>query len=267
MKSRDFLTQVLVKAVRRTPLGRGSARKLILQVIERIHPGPIQSAFREVPFLFHFDNTTERKALISDSYDRAELDFLKAFLGAQPATFIDIGANSGLYSIFLAAHMPPESRVIAVEPNPAMCRRIELNASLLRARGLAKNVTISIEAAALGALKGELYLDLSRGLGPAQLTDDKSKNALAVPVKTLPGLCREKGIERIDAIKIDVEGYEDRVLMPLLSAGAPQLLPRALVFETVHRRDWHEDAISAAIRAGYQNAGTTRSSILMTHGR
>jgi FkbM family methyltransferase len=267
MTGRHSLTQMLVKAARRTPLGRGSARKRTLQLIERIHPGPIRSAFREVPFLFHLDNTTERKALISDAYDRAELDFLKSFLSAEPATFIDIGANSGLYSIFLAAHMAQGSRVIAVEPNPAMCQRIALNASLLRERGLAKNVTICIEAAALGALEGGLYLDLSRGLGPAQLTDEKSKNALAVPVKTLPGLCRERRIERIDAIKIDVEGYEDRVLIPLLSAGEPHLLPRALVFETVHRREWLEDAISASIRAGYRNAGTTRSSILMMHGR
>jgi FkbM family methyltransferase len=232
-----------------------------------MHPGPIQSGFRNIPFLFHLDNTTERKALVSDAYDRAELDFLKGFLSAKPATCVDIGANSGLYSIFLAAHMPQGSQVIAVEPNPAMCRRITLNASLLRKRGLAENVTIEIEQAALGAQEGEFYLDLSHGLGPAQLTDVKSGNGFAVPVKTLPGLCREKGVERIDAMKIDVEGYEDRVLMPLLSAGQPHLLPRALVFETVHRSEWQEDAIEACIRAGYRSAGKTRSSIMMTHGQ
>jgi FkbM family methyltransferase len=267
MISRDVVTQVLVSTARRTPLSRGSARKLTLRIIERMHPEPIQSGFRNIPFLFHLDNTTERKALISDAYDRAELDFLKGFLCAQAATFLDIGANSGLYSIFLAVHMLQGSRIIAVEPNPAMCRRIALNASLLRERGLAKNVAIGIEPAALGALEGEMYLDLRGGLGPARLRAGKTGGSLAVPVKTLPGLCREKGIERIDAIKIDVEGYEDRVLMPLLSAGEPSLLPRALVFETVHRSEWQDDAIGACIRAGYRAAGKTRSSIMMTYLR
>jgi len=264
MTGRHSLTQVLVSAARRTPLSRGNARKLTLRIIERMHPEPIQCDFRNIPFLFHLDNTTERKALISDAYDWAELDFLKSCLTAQPATFVDIGANSGLYSIFLAAHMLQGSRIIAVEPNPAMCRRIAWNASLLRERGLAKNVTIGIEPAALGAQEGELHLDLSCGLGPAHLTDEKTGNSIAVPVKTLPGLCREKGIGRIDAIKIDVEGHEDRVLMPLLSAGEPHLLPRALVFETVHRSEWREDVIEACIRAGYGGAGKTRSSIMMT---
>src|SRR5215469_12071514 len=215
MTGRHSLTQAFVSAARRTPLSRGSARKLTLGIIERMHPEPVQTVFRNIPFLFHWDNTTERKALISDAYDRAELDFLKGFLSTQPATFIDVGANSGLYSIFLAAHLCPGSRIVAIEPNPAMCRRIALNASLLGERGLAKNVAISIEQAALGAQEGEMHLDLSHGLGPARLSDEKTASGLSVPVKTLPGLCREKGIERIDAVKIDVEGYEDRVLLPL----------------------------------------------------
>ncbi len=264
MNSRNFLTKFIVRAARRTPLSRGKARKFTLGLIEKMHPEPIQSDFRNVPFLFHLDNTTERKALISDAYDKAELNFLMRFVSGEPGTFIDIGANSGLYSIFLASRMPAGSRVIAVEPNPAMCRRIEWNTALLRERGLGKGVAIDIESVALGNKDGLLYLDLSGGLGPAHLIERKGGKTIAVPVKTLSGLCQETGVKEITAIKIDVEGYEDRILLPFLSEVQPYLQPRALVFETVHSDAWQEDPIAACIRAGYRIAGQTRSSILMT---
>ncbi len=263
--SRTLLAQVLVKAVKRSPLGRGKARKFTLGMIKKIHPQPIQSNFRKVPFLFHLDNTTERKALISDAYDKAELNFLMGFLNKKPTAFIDIGANSGLYSAFLAAQMPVGSRVIAVEPNPSMCRRIALNTALLRRKGLTKGVTIEIAPVALGAAAAELYLDLGSGLGPAHLTGEKSENSFAVPVKTLLDLCREKEIGEIGAAKIDVEGYEDRILLPFLAGADARLLPRALVFETVHSDAWESDAIEACVHAGYRVAGKTRSSILLTH--
>jgi FkbM family methyltransferase len=267
MISRSFLTQVLVQAARRTPLSRGGARKFTLSLIEKMHPEPIPGKFRNVPFLFHLDNTTERKALVSDAYDKAELNFLMEFLSTRPGTFIDIGANSGLYSIFLASHMPAGSRVIAVEPNPSMCSRIEWNAALLQKSGLGKGVAIDIEAAALGEKDGQLFLDLGRGLGPAHLTDGESGHSIAVPVKTLCGLCRETGVEEIEAMKIDVEGYEDRILLPFLMGAQPAQFPRALVFETVHRDVWQKDAIAACIRAGYRIASETRSSIMMTRDR
>ncbi len=261
---REHLTQMLVWAARRTPLSRGQARKFTLGIFEKMHPEPFPGDFRGVPFLFHWDNTTERKALISDSYDSAELDFLSSFLSSAPATFIDIGANSGLYSLFLAAQMQPGSRVLAVEPNPSMCARIAANETLLRERGLAKGVEIAVETAAMGAQGGELYLDLSQGLGMAHLTESAGSNSIAVPVKTLASLCREKAIGQIDAMKIDVEGYEDRILLPFLSEAGADLLPRALVFETVHRGDWQQDAIEACRKAGYRTQAETRSSIMMT---
>jgi FkbM family methyltransferase len=262
--SRTFFTHALVQAAKRTPLSRGKVRKLTLGLIESIHPDPIQADFRGVPFLFHLDNTTEKKALISDRYDKLELNFLRDSLGSRPATFVDAGANSGLYSIFLASHLSPGSRVVAVEPNPAMCKRIASNAQLLKHRGLARGVSIEVEAVALGACEGELYLDLRGGPGAAFLEHGKTENSFPVQVETLPALCRAKGIKEIQAMKIDVEGYEDRVLLPLLSDAERSLLPRALVFETVHRDAWEQDAIAACVEAGYLTAGRSRSSIMMT---
>jgi len=261
--NRELLAQTFVTAAKHSPLSRGRGRRTILKVLQKIHPEPLPSTFRGVPFLFHLDNTTERKALVSDSYDRVELDFLIGFLNSSPSTFIDIGANSGLYSLYLASRMPPGSRVYAVEPNPEMCRRVAANAALLREKGLAADVAIELRQLAIGAASGVAYLDLSLGLGPAFLADQKGESTLSVNVMTLIGFCRENSIGSIGAIKIDVEGYEDRVLLPFLSAAPTELLPRALIFETVHRNHWERDAVAACLEAGYAITRKTRSSILM----
>jgi FkbM family methyltransferase len=264
--NRDFLTQVFVRVVKQTPLSRGAARRLTLGLIQRIHPEPIQCDFRSVPFLFHLDNTTEKKALVSNSYDRTELNFLLGSVQGRPSTFIDIGANSGLYSMFLAFHMYPGSKVIAVEPNPEMCERIASNTSLLRERGFAQGVSIDIQPLALGDASGELYLNLGHGLGPALLQNQKSERSVRVSVETLLQLCEDKGVEQIDAMKIDVEGYEDRVLLPFLSGAERRLLPRALVLETAHRDAWGQDVVAPFLAAGYRMTGQTRSNLLITLG-
>ena len=145
-----------------------------------------------------------------------------------------------------------------------MCRRISANAELLREKGLATGVVIEIHKLAIGAASGVAYLDLSLGLGPAFLADRKGASTLSVNVMTLLGFCRDNAIGSIGAIKIDVEGYEDQVLLPFLSAARTELLPRALIFETVHHNHWESDAVAACLEAGYAITGKTRSSILMT---
>ncbi len=261
------MARTVVRAAKHSLLGRGSARRWTLSALTRIHPDPVLSSFRGVPLLFHLDNTTEKKALIRDSYDRDELDFLLKRLQGPPCTFIDIGANSGLYTAYLAAHMAAGSRVIAVEPNPEMCERIALNISLLRDSGLGKGVCIEIQASALGEERGYLHLDLQPGLGGARLTPDQGNHKVTVRVETLAQICRDRRVSQIRALKIDVEGYEDRVLLPFIAEAGRELLPRAIVMEHVHREDWARDVASACLAAGYRVEGNTRSSLLMSLGR
>ena len=54
---------------------------------------------------------------------------------------------------------------------------------------------------------------------------------IPVRAKTLLTLAREEGYAKIDAIKLDVEGAEDLVLDPFLSAAPRALWPRLIVME------------------------------------
>lgn len=159
----SLMVACIVNLAKTTLLGRGAARKYTLEILKKITSGPIKGNFRGVPLWFNLDNTTEKKALLSDRYDKSELDFLKSELqGKESAVFVDIGANSGLYTIFLAAHMLPGSRVLAIEPNPAMFERISRNIGLLRKSGFARHVEIFIEESAVGECQGKIFLSLSK---------------------------------------------------------------------------------------------------------
>jgi FkbM family methyltransferase len=213
--------------------------------------------------VFHLDNITEKKALVCNRYDKIEIDFLENHLKKRDnAIFVDVGANSGLYSIYLASKMNAGSRVLALEPNPRMCERISKNAQLLQLYKMAIDIDIAIEQCCVGLSFEEVYLDLSKGVGSANVVIAPTCNSIAVQSKPILDILRYRSISTIDAIKIDVGGFEDRVLMPLI-CRSPLLAPKVLVFEYVHSGNWEFDLIEKCISFGYNEILRTRSSCLM----
>ena len=64
-------------------------------------------------------------------------------------------------------------------------------------------------------------------------------------------------------MKIDVEGYEDRVLRPLLQLGSPALWPRRLVIEDELRCRWSEDCFALLQDRSYRLVGRTRGNAML----
>lgn len=190
------------------------------------------------------DNHTEN-VLISKAKRKPELDRLLDEL-KQGEVFIDIGANCGIFSLLAAKTVGPLGRAIAIEPNPAMVRRLRFN---IDANGLT-NVTVA--EAALGESDGEAVLYLTpRQYGLSTLLAREKCLKITVRVKTLASVCRENEIERIGAIKIDIEGYEDRVMLPFLRTAPKALWPRAILTETACSHRWREDCVRHFQDAGY----------------
>jgi hypothetical protein len=71
---------------------------------------------------------------------------------------------------------------------------------------------------------------------------------------SLAEICSSAGIGRIDSMKIDVEGHEDRALIPFLSSTDPTLWPRQIFMEVVHSGRWEHDCLSAIEGRGYKTA-------------
>ncbi|MGC2630734.1 MAG: FkbM family methyltransferase [Rhodomicrobium sp.] len=251
----SYLLNALTWSGRNTPLGRGKARRVLILAAKKLSGGrPVETTYRGVPIILHLDNTTERKALFS-AYDRTEMEFLREYLSGPDAVYVDIGANSGLYVQWLAAHMREDAKVVAIEPNPQMCARIRQNVALL-----AKKPEIRIECCAAGDTASTMYLDLSHGFGTAALTDTGGLEVQVLPLRAILG---NAGCDFISALKIDVEGYEDRILCGFFREAAHRAWPRAIVMEYVHSDRWNEDAIKLLKNWGYETIAKTRSNLLL----
>ena len=76
----------------------------------------------------------------------------------------------------------------------------------------------------------------------------------------------DAGAAKIDALKIDVEGFEDRVLTPFFEQAPQALWPRAIVIEHLSRNEWQDDCIADMLAKGYAQAGRTRSNTFLKRG-
>src|SRR5258707_725786 len=166
-------------------------------------------------------DVTERQAL-ADAIDRriAEGGLFR---------FVDIGANVGLYSLFVATRAGAHAKVLAIEPQPGIVARLAFNVAAN------PGADVTVVPVALADREGEIDLFIDeRDSGGTRLNPAAGMNeAVRVPCRPLAAVLRETGFTSIDALKIDIEGAEDLVLAPFLREAAPEILPRMVLIE-----DW-----------------------------
>ncbi|HXX01472.1 MAG TPA: FkbM family methyltransferase, partial [Candidatus Acidoferrales bacterium] len=158
---------------------------------------------------------------VCGSFEPNEFAFLHTFL--KPGmVFIDVGANDGYYTLFAARRIGPSGLVIAFEPSTR--ERINLRRNLKRNR--LENVRVA--ACALGAATGDAELHLAHGvhaghntLGKFAHDDVVGASLERVDVVTLDQISVDFGLQKIDFVKIDVEGAEASVV-----AGARKVLSK-----------------------------------------
>ena len=111
-------------------LGFGRGKRLLSWLWLRcVGKNSVIIEYYGVMFELHpFGNTVENKMLFSSKQrEKTELSFLAAHL-TEDGYFLDIGANIGLYSMFVAAY--GATHVIAVEPQPIVVSRFKRNVEL-----------------------------------------------------------------------------------------------------------------------------------------
>jgi FkbM family methyltransferase len=124
--------------------------------------------------------------------------------------FIDIGANAGYFSLIASKLVGSEGKVIAFEPNPSLARALQLN--LVRSE--ADNVSVEQAACSNSDQPVSLYISPSSNSGKTSLfpTNAKSATHVIVPTTPLDAFAKKFSLDRIDMVKIDVEGAELLVL-------------------------------------------------------
>ena len=252
----------IISLAHRTRLKRGAFRPWLSRLVNLLREGPVDVRYQDASFRFyHQASATERGALFNPVYNIEELDFLRANVPAG-GVFVDVGANVGTYALALAHHVGADGKVIAIEPHPVTHARLAFNSA---ASGYTQ---VKLVAAAAGPSDGELLIETDGdNLGASHIVQGEgSGQAIRVPSLRLQRILEDAGASHVDAIKIDVEGFEDRVLTGFF-ADAPQALwPRALVIEHLSRDEWLNDCIADMWSRGYVEKGRTRSNTLLVRG-
>jgi FkbM family methyltransferase len=132
--------------------------------------------------------------------DRAERQLLRKIL-FRGAVVVDAGANIGIYSQFLSRCVGRTGVVHAFEPSPENFERLQF-----ATRNLA-NVRLS--QAAVGECSGRSKLYLSDELNVDHRTymaEGDSRNAMSIDIVALNDYLKPG--QRVDLIKMDIQGYE-----------------------------------------------------------
>jgi FkbM family methyltransferase len=138
-------------------------------------------------------------------------------------TVLDLGANHGVYALLAAQAVGPAGRVHAFEPNPRLAHLVDLSLRLNGFGGWAEVHAVGASDAAGTARL--VFLDAFSGGGAVASGPDAAHH---------PGVdCRLVVLDemfadpafRPDVVKMDVEGYEGRVLRGMrgMIARAPDL--------------------------------------------
>ncbi len=246
---RGDLTVKFLRAVARLPKGHG----IIWRLLVPMSPRPLR---RVVADPYGFRLNLDLAQLLDFEYalgtfDWMELEFLLSAMEDE-SHFIDIGANQGFYSLYVASRNPGV-RVLAFEPDPYSLDKLRRNV----ADNGFSNVTICPYALSDREETGTLVFEEARNRGGGSLLGGRVAAASGAAVvettcKPLLTALRENGVERISALKIDVEGYEYPVLKAFLDAAPGSLRPKAIVVEALGER------IAAA--------GGSPIELLVTHG-
>lgn len=146
------------------------------------------------------------------NYEREETYWVKQWL--RPGmTVVDVGANCGYYTLLATSCVGPAGRVFAVEPSPHLFSNL-----LAVVAGNALPNVIPLQAA-LGSAPGEgLLYPPPDGNNSPSMVRSGDETGLKVTVKTLDDCLQEWGVERVDLLKMDVEGFEPQILAGARSA-------------------------------------------------
>lgn len=175
------------------------------------------------------------------------------------SVFFDVGAHIGYFTIKGAARVGDTGRVVAFEPNPETLKLLNDNVTANRAGNITvepiactdKEQTLTFYAA---AVQNTGMSSLSRK--NAEVEGSAAPKAYVVRGRPIDDVVRELNLDRVDAIKVDVEGAEVLVLrgtVETLKRFHPKLVIEEIPDELANFQTSMDDLTSLLHKAGYNH--------------
>lgn len=188
------------------------------------HPFEGITWLKNEPLALHISTGSyiEWKILAEGTYEPATGNLIS--LSLRPGfVAMDIGANIGVHTLRMAKAVGEQGKVISCEPMPHLQNKLKANVQLNRLESIVQIMGIAISDA-----PGETKMSGSPDTfnqGTGRMDTEGETN---VRVTTGDALISELGMQRLDLIKIDIEGYEMKAIQGLTNSIA-QFKPRILV--------------------------------------
>jgi FkbM family methyltransferase len=209
----------------------------------------LQSRFGEIFGVPSLEESIAFHLLIDGVYEPATRRFLLQQL--RPGdTFLEVGANIGVFTVAASQRVGPQGRVIAIEASPRIVCYLEAN---VRANRLGNVVLIQCAVQDVDSPGVDFFDAPASHFGMGALAAQFGSPAQRVAGRRLDSLRAEWGGGRVALLKVDVEGFEAAVFR-----GAGELLSRDRPWLTFEFADWAEQ------RAGFRPGDAQR--VLVGHG-
>lgn len=247
------LQKIIRAAFHNRALGQARIRRPFVRLFREASAEPVDATLFGLKVRFHpRDNQTDEKgAVCGTAYNRKELRWLYRGL-RRGDVFLDIGANMGFFSLFAATR---GARVIAIEPNPVLQARLLANFAF-------NGLDITLIPGAVGDLHQRVeMLHRNEDLGSSSIRPSVTAR---IEMRPLLDYVRAITLTRIDVLKIDIKGYEDRALLPFLRDAPAFLLPHLIIMEHAtepsRRQALHQGLIASGL---YRQRERTRANALL----
>lgn len=161
-------------------------------------------------FGFELHGTGYLQSVAKQSFKEDCFSIQKSMINKRDITIFDVGANKGKISEIYLDYFPA-ARIFAFEPFPASMEQYK--------NRIKNNPRVQTFLMALGDRKGVSKLSINKNADTNSLLESKkmglssddqvvSIGNIDVEVETIDGFCKEKGIEHIDILKLDIQGGE-----------------------------------------------------------
>ncbi len=149
----------------------------------------------ENPFIkSHFD---DRKNCTQEILHQLNNGFYNEFVRWDDDVIVDLGANIGLFSLHVLSYA---NKIISVEPTPSHFKILEKFSTHFD--------EIKPINAAISNVTGEMDFYLSETNSTMNSLSNVYGNSIKVKKYTLEDLLKEQNVDKVDFMKVDIEGSE-----------------------------------------------------------
>jgi FkbM family methyltransferase len=245
------MQRFMIKIAQNSALKRGVFRSVLTRLIMGRRGKPLDVAFRDCHFrLLGHNNLIEYGILLNPDYNSADIEFLIEDAKSGD-NFVDLGSNIGLYTLPLAKTAGDKGLVVSVDANPLMAQTLQWNA---QASNLAN---IKMFGCAVSDKEGRG--DLMVRKDDVAIVNVVEKEEGTVALRTLISIVAEAKLSTIHGLKIDIEGHEDKALVPFLDGAPKALLPKRICIEHPFANQDYPGCAQAFKHHGYSLVGRSRN--------